>query len=64
MLNPEQQYGMIESTIDDLLMVNAMSEDGVRQFQDKLDSYIRQLEQIQTDISNLHKAAYESILEL
>ena len=64
MLNPEQQYGMIESTIDELLMVNAMSEDGVRQFQNKVDHYMDQLEQIQTDISSLYKKTYESILEL
>lgn len=64
MLNPEQQYGMIESTIDDLLIVNAMNEDGVRQFQNKIDEYMDQLEELQSNISSLYKKTYESILEL
>ena len=64
MLNPEQQYGMIEGVIDDLLLSKNVSENMVEAFENHINSYMKQLEQLQIEISEEYKKAYERILEL
>lgn len=64
MLNPEQQYGMIESTIDDLLVVGGINEEAVKQHDTAIESLMKQLEELQQGVSDRYKKTYESILEL
>ena len=64
MLKPDQQYGMIEEIIDDLLATGNVSEEMVSNFENQLNSYIDQLEQLQIKISEEYKKAYNRILEL
>lgn len=64
MLNPEQQYGLIESTIDDLLGVNAINDESVKVYDVRLKTMLEQLEETQKQISEHYKAVYEKILAL
>ena len=64
MLNPEQQYGLIESTIDDLLGVDAINDEAVKVYDDKLKTMVTQLEEMQKQISEHYKTVYEKILAL
>lgn len=64
MLNPEQQYGLIETCMDDLLSVNKINEKAVTQFEEELEKLFDQLETTQKNISELYKKTYNKILEL
>lgn len=64
MLNGEQQYGMIESVIEDLLGHSLISEDAASKFYDRQQDYIKRLEDLQNDISGFYKKTFDSILEL
>ena len=64
MLNGEQQYGMIESVIEDLLGHNLISEDAAGKFYTRQEEYIKRLDELQNDISGFYKKTFESILEL
>ena len=64
MLNPEQQYALIETCMDDLLSVNKINEKAVTQFEEELTKLFKQMEETQKNISELYKKTYDSILEL
>jgi len=64
MLNPEQQYGLIENSMDDLLSVNQINEEAVKQFDKELNQLFREIEEIQKKIAELYKKTYDQILEL
>lgn len=64
MLNREQQYGLIESCLDDLLSVNEINDEAVTQFEKQLDDYFNELENLQKKIAELYKKTYDKILEL
>ena len=64
MLNPEQQYGLIETCIDDLLSVKAINDAAVKQFEKDINDALKQLEELQNRIADIYKKTYENILEL
>jgi len=66
MLNPEQQYGLIETTIDDLLSQTptVINEDAVLQHDKELQVQMKILEDAQQKISDDYKKIYDYILGL
>jgi len=66
MLNPEQQYGLIESTIDDLLSQtpSVINEDAVKQHDKEIQMQMKVLEDAQQKISDDYKKIYDYILGL
>jgi len=64
MLNPDQQYRMIENIIDNLLGTNNISEEHAKKFFDDIKRYSHKLEELQIQISEIYKDAYKRILEL
>jgi len=64
MLNPEQQYGMIETTIDELLVIDGISSEAVELHDKKIETLINELETKQKELSEHYKFFYEKILEL
>ena len=64
MLNPEQQYGMIETSIDELLIVDGISSEAVELHDNKVKKLMETLENTQKELSEHYKFFYEKILEL
>ena len=64
MLKPEEQYMMIESTIDEMLSNHFITEDVADKFYNRQDHYMKQLEELQIKISEFYKINYENLLEL
>ena len=64
-LNPEQQYGLIESTIDDLLSTNptSINEDAVKEHDKEIHEHTEQINQLQKKISERYLKTYNKILE-
>ena len=63
-LPPDQQYLLIDDTIDRLLLTSDISEEQAKMFFDKIENYLKQLEQLQISISEEYKKAYSRLLEL
>ena len=64
MLNVEQQYGMIESVIYDLLGAKLISEDAVLQHSNEIETLSREIEERQIRVSDHYKKTYEGLLKL
>jgi len=64
-LNPEQQYGLIESTIDDLLSTNPVSinEEFVKEHDNEIQEYTDQINSLQKKISERYLKTYNKILK-
>ena len=64
-LTPEQQYGMIENTIDDLLSTNpvCINEDAVKEHDRVIKELTNQMNEINKKISEQYIKTYNKILE-
>ena len=64
MLNPEQQFGMIESTIDDLLSVDGINEEAVKLFESEIEEFTKEIGVLQGKVADCYKRTYDKILDL
>ncbi len=64
MLNVEQQYGMIESVIYDLLGTKLISEDAVMQHNTEIKTLAKEIEERQIRVSERYKKTYEALLKI
>ena len=64
MLKPEQQFGMIESTIDDLLSVGGINEEAIKLFEDEIDELTKEIGVLQVKVADCYKRTYDKILDL
>lgn len=64
-LQPDQQYGLIEDTIDDLLNTNPVSinEAAVKEHDKEILDLTNQLNELQKKISDRYIKTYNKILE-
>lgn len=64
-LSPDQQYGIIEDTIDNLLSTNPVSinEDAVKEHDKTIKDFSNQLNEIQKKISEQYIKTYNKLLE-
>jgi len=65
MLKPEQQWAVIDDTIDKLLVVkDGIDVEAVKEFEKQINDHIDEINNIQIKINNLYKKAYDKLLEL
>ena len=64
LLNVEQQYGMIDSVIYDLLGAKLISEDAAMQHYTEIKNLNKEIEERQVKASDRYKKTYEGLLKL